>query len=75
MKFQSFMMKFHLILCRNVLIYFNFSLQKKIVRTFCSNLQPNGFIILGRHESILEPAEFNLKKQKEYYMAKDKTNL
>ncbi len=70
---KSFMMKFHLILCRNVLIYFNFPLQKKIIRVFYDNLQQNGFIILGHHESILEPAEFNLKKQKEYYVVKDKT--
>ncbi len=70
---KSFMMKFHLILCRNVLIYFNFPLQKKIIKVFYNNLQPNGFIILGHHESILEPAEFNLKKQKEYYVVKNKS--
>ncbi len=69
---KEFTMKFHLILCRNVLIYFNFPLQKKIINSFCNNLQEGGFIILGHHESILDPAEFNLKKQKEYYIVKDK---
>lgn len=68
---KSFMMKFHLILCRNVLIYFNFPLQKKIINNFYNNLYQKGFIVLGHHESILEPAEFNLKKQKEYYIVKD----
>ncbi len=70
---QSFMMKFHLILCRNVLIYFNFPLQKRIIKGFCNNLNQNGFIVLGHHESILEPAIFNLKKQKEYYVLKNKS--
>jgi len=65
---KSFRMKFHLIICRNVLIYFNFPLQKKIIRMFYDNMENKGFIVLGHHESILEPAEFNLKKQKEYYI-------
>ncbi len=65
---QSFMMKFHIIICRNVLIYFNFPLQKKVIRMFYDNMGKKGFIVLGHHESILEPAEFNLKKQKEYYV-------
>jgi len=65
---KSFRMEFHLIICRNVLIYFNFPLQKKIIRMFYDNMGEKGFIVLGHHESILEPAEFNLKKQKEYYI-------
>ena len=65
---KSFFMKFHLIFCRNVLIYFNFNLQKKVLKTFHDNLNDLGFIILGQHESILEPKELNLKKQKDYYI-------
>lgn len=65
---KSFFMKFHLIFCRNVLIYFNFNLQKKVLKTFHDNLNDLGFIILGQHESILEPKELNLKKQKDYYV-------
>jgi len=44
--------KFDLIFCRNVLIYFNDSLQTKIVKRFHENLFPGGTMILGSHETI-----------------------
>jgi two-component system CheB/CheR fusion protein len=41
-----------LISCRNVLIYFDASLQKKVVPIFHYALKPNGFLVLGTAESI-----------------------
>jgi len=41
-----------LIACRNLLIYFNSSLQKKIVPMFHYILNPEGILFLGKSESI-----------------------
>jgi len=41
-----------LIICRNVLIYFNKSLQNRVIHLFIESLAPNGFLCLGLQESI-----------------------
>jgi len=45
--------EFQLILCRNVLIYFNQRLQSKVIDLFYESLCPFGFLALGNKESIL----------------------
>lgn len=45
--------EFQLILCRNVLIYFNQDLQNKVVNLFYESLCPFGFLALGNKESLL----------------------
>ncbi len=45
--------KFDLIVCRNVLIYFNSKLQDKVFDMFYNSLQNKGYLIIGLHESIL----------------------
>ena len=47
--------KFDLIICRNVIIYFNYSLQNRIFNFFYQNLHPGGSLVLGMHESISGP--------------------
>ena len=42
----------HLILCRNVIIYFDKLLQNRIFRLFSESLCSNGFLVLGSRESI-----------------------
>lgn len=42
----------HLILCRNVLIYFERDLQNKVLKTFQESLCYNGFLCLGSKESL-----------------------
>ncbi|HEX6275520.1 MAG TPA: CheR family methyltransferase [Polyangiaceae bacterium] len=44
--------KLDLVSCRNVLIYFNHALQKRIVPTFHYALNQSGYLLLGRTESI-----------------------
>ena len=44
--------EFQLILCRNVLIYFNHVLQENVLKLFSNSLTRNGFLILGESESI-----------------------
>jgi len=45
--------EFQLILCRNVLIYFNQDLQNKVINLFYESLCPFGFLGLGNKESLL----------------------
>ncbi len=42
-----------LILCRNVLIYFNKKLQNRVLNLFYESLTENGFLCLGTRESLL----------------------
>ncbi len=44
--------KFDLILCRNVLIYFNKDLQNNCLKLFRETLFGNGFLMIGNSESI-----------------------
>ncbi|MCD1261201.1 protein-glutamate O-methyltransferase CheR [Paenibacillus athensensis] len=45
--------EFHVILCRNVMIYFDSELQQKVHRLLYSSLIKGGFIGLGSKESII----------------------
>jgi len=42
----------HLILCRNVLIYFNHPLQERVLHLFHQSLLHGGFLALGSKESL-----------------------
>ena len=44
--------EFHLILCRNVLIYFNRQLQERVLRLFDESLVSLGYLGLGKKESM-----------------------
>ncbi len=50
-----FLVKFDLIVCRNVIIYFNNELQNRVFDLFYNNLNDQGTLLLGVHESILGP--------------------
>jgi chemotaxis protein methyltransferase CheR len=43
---------FHLIMCRNVMIYFNRQTQQKLVSRFREILEPGGYLFLGHSESV-----------------------
>jgi chemotaxis protein methyltransferase CheR len=44
--------EFNVILCRNVLIYFNKTLQKRVYELFHASLCPFGILGLGRQETL-----------------------
>jgi chemotaxis protein methyltransferase CheR len=46
----------HLILCRNVIIYFEREAQDKLFSAFHRSLAPGGFLVLGKVESLLGDA-------------------
>ena len=47
--------EFHLILCRNVMIYFGRDLQRQVHELFLDSLIPLGLLGLGRKEAISDP--------------------
>lgn len=44
--------KFDIIICRNVLIYFNFELQEKVLQTFVQSMAKGSYLGIGSKESI-----------------------
>ncbi|MBI9067233.1 MAG: protein-glutamate O-methyltransferase CheR [Salinivirgaceae bacterium] len=65
-----FYSKFDLILCRNVIIYFNNKLQNHVIDLFSNSLYRDGFLILGAHESILGPVANSFDRTKGFYRKK-----
>lgn len=51
----------HLILCRNVVIYFTDEAKERIYLGFARSLVPGGYLLVGGTESILRPARFGLE--------------
>jgi len=65
-----FYTKFDLILCRNVLIYFNHQLQNRIFELFHQSLFSKGCLVLGVHESMLGPIVAKYEKKGMIYVRK-----
>jgi len=59
--------KFDLILCRNVIIYFNYDLQNSVFDLFHKNLYDDGCLILGLHETILGAHSVKYQKKGQGY--------
>jgi chemotaxis protein methyltransferase CheR len=62
-----FMVKFDLIVCRNVIIYFNTELQNKVFGLFHESLTDTGTLLLGIHESIMGPYARQFIKRDPFY--------
>ncbi len=58
----------HMIVCRNVLIYFNHTLQEKVIQLFKTSLCKGGILCLGSKETLLIDKE----KEIEVYAQKQK---
>ncbi len=50
---NPFKQNFDIIVCRNVIIYFNTELQNRVLNLFFKNLNDKGCLVLGMHESII----------------------
>jgi len=65
-----FQVQFDLIVCRNVIIYFNYDLQNRVFDLFHQNLTPDGVLLLGVHESIMGPFSRKFIKKDPFYLKK-----
>ncbi len=45
--------KVDIIFCRNVIIYFDLAAKKKVIESFHGRLRPEGFLLLGHSESLM----------------------
>ena len=60
--------EFQLILCRNVMIYFNDKMKDNVLKLFSNSLDMSGFLVLGKSEEILSTTG------KSYFKVNDKKN-
>ena len=67
---NPFPVSYDLIVCRNVIIYFNYNLQNKVFKKFHDNLNDGGCLILGAHETILGPMASHFEKRDQAYIKK-----
>ncbi|MCX7710412.1 MAG: protein-glutamate O-methyltransferase CheR [Clostridia bacterium] len=47
-----FKRKFHVIFCRNVMIYFDRQMKKEVIENFYKFLEPGGYLFIGHSETI-----------------------
>lgn len=50
-----FKKKFHVIFCRNVMIYFDLETRKRLAKTFYQNTETGGYLFIGESESLNYP--------------------
>jgi chemotaxis methyl-accepting protein methylase len=43
---------YHMVVCRNVLIYFDRPMQERLLQTFTDSLAPGGYLVLGKVETL-----------------------
>lgn len=67
--------KMDLIMCRNVLIYFEHELQNKLFNFFYKNLTETGILVIGKHESILSPIQRKFERIDSIYIKKKIYNM
>lgn len=60
--------KMDLILCRNVLIYFNKQLQNKVIDLFVKSLKTGSFFCMGKEESLINYNNSNTFKKINQYL-------
>ncbi|QAT40561.1 protein-glutamate O-methyltransferase CheR [Clostridium sp. JN-9] len=59
---DSYEKNFDLIVCRNVVIYFNSDVKDKIYEKFSDSLKPGGLLFVGATESIYNYKEYKFEK-------------
>ncbi|MEX0982037.1 MAG: CheR family methyltransferase [Bacteroidales bacterium] len=66
--------KFDIVICRNVIIYFNYALQNRVLHQFHRTMNRNGLLVLGSHESIIGPCRDLFGKKDILYVRKPEKN-
>ncbi|MBE3583379.1 MAG: protein-glutamate O-methyltransferase CheR [Limnochordaceae bacterium] len=61
----------NLIVCRNVIIYFNEEAKQRVYRRLAQSLRPGGILFVGATEAILSPAQFGLSPAGPFFYRRD----
>jgi len=64
---NPFEQKYDMIICRNVMIYFNHQLQNQVFEFFHQILTKNGMLVLGVHEGMLGSVASKFRKNGQIY--------
>lgn len=67
---KPFKQEFDIIVCRNVIIYFNYDLQNRVFKMFYDKLNIDGCLVLGAHESIIGVYASYFNKKDNVYLKK-----
>lgn len=59
-----------LVLCRNVLIYFNEAAKKQVLNRIAQSLNPGGLLFIGGSEQIMAPEDIGLIRDSVYFYKK-----
>jgi chemotaxis methyl-accepting protein methylase len=51
---------YHMVVCRNVLIYFDRPMQERLLQIFTDSLAPGGYLVLGKVETLFGPVRERL---------------
>jgi chemotaxis protein methyltransferase CheR len=63
---------YHMIVCRNVLIYFTEEAKDEVFRKFYKSLQPGGVLFIGSTEQIINYKEVGYDRRNSFYYEKPK---
>lgn len=61
----------HLIVCRNVVIYFKEDAKREIFRRFAESLVPGGCLMVGATEAVYQAREFGLRSVSPFFYTKE----
>lgn len=67
---RQFLQQCHLIICRNVLIYFTEEAKEEIYHKFNSSLEVGGILFVGSTEQIIQPQKFNFTTERSFFYKK-----
>lgn len=65
---------FHLILCRNVVIYFTDETKSALYERFCKSLQPGGWLFIGGTERIADHARLGFENHMPFFYNKPQSS-
>lgn len=61
----------HMIVCRNVLIYFTEEAKEEVFRKFQKNIKPGGFLFIGSTEQIINYKEIGFTRKNSFFYGKE----
>ena len=67
---DTYLSDFHLIVCRNVLIYFTEEAKDEVFRKFQKSLKPGGYLFIGSTEQIINHRDVGFERKNSFFYQK-----